>query len=69
MLNNHNYINFETNLEVIHVCNKGRYLNALEEYEIYVTTKSQTDMKGTFNFSSRDLDTVPMKFKQYFNMA
>ena len=35
MLNNHNYTNFETNLEVIHVCNKDQYLNALEEYEIY----------------------------------
>ena len=28
VLINHNYTNFETNLEVIHVCNKGRYLNA-----------------------------------------
>ena len=31
VLNNHNYTNFETNLQVIHVCNKVRYLNALEE--------------------------------------
>ena len=35
MLNNHNYTNFEINLEVIHVCNKGRYLNALVGYDIY----------------------------------
>ena len=35
VLNNHNYTNFETNLEVIHVCNNGRYLNGSEEYEIY----------------------------------
>ena len=27
-------IDFETNMEVIHVLNKGRYLNALEGYEI-----------------------------------
>ena len=35
--NNHNHTDFGTNLKVIHVCSKGRYLNALEKYEIYNT--------------------------------
>ena len=29
------YANFEITMEVIHVCNKGRYLHPLKEYEIY----------------------------------
>ena len=32
---NHSYTNFKTNLKPLHICKKGRYLNALEEYEIY----------------------------------
>ena len=31
---NHNYTNFKTNLIPLHICKKGRYLNALEELSL-----------------------------------
>lgn len=38
---NHNYSNFDKNLEVLHVHNKkGSYLNCLEEFEIYSSMKT-----------------------------
>ena len=36
---NHNYTGFKENMEPIHVCNKGHFLNALEEFEIYKVSK------------------------------
>ena len=32
---NHNYTNLEKNLEPVHLCEKGRLMTAIEEYEIY----------------------------------
>ena len=32
---NHKYTSFNSNLKPIYVCNKGAYMNALEEFEIY----------------------------------
>ena len=32
---NHGYTDFKTNLVPLHICNKGQYMNALEEFEIY----------------------------------
>ena len=37
---NHKYTDIYTNLTPIHYCNKGKYLDTLEEYEIYKQTKS-----------------------------
>lgn len=31
----HSYKDFESNLEPLHLCRKGKYMNTLEEYEIY----------------------------------
>ena len=32
---NHNYTNFEANCKPLHICRKGRYMDAVEEFEIY----------------------------------
>lgn len=32
---NHNYTDFNSNLIPLHVCKKRRFMNALEEFEIY----------------------------------
>jgi predicted GIY-YIG superfamily endonuclease len=42
--NNHNYTGFEENMKILHFHNKkGRYLDCLEEFEIYRTTKTEPD--------------------------
>lgn len=35
MIYNHNYTDFHINLKAIHVCSKGRIMDAPEEFEIY----------------------------------
>lgn len=40
VLNNHNYTNLETNLKPLHICNKGRIMTALEQFEIYKAAKN-----------------------------
>ena len=45
ILHNHNYTEFKSNLILLHVCNKGRYMDAIEEFEIY---------KAYNNINSRD---------------
>lgn len=37
--NNHNYTNFETNFKPLHVCKKGKYMDVMEEFEIYKAFK------------------------------
>ena len=32
---NHNDTNFEANCKPLHICKKGRYMDAVEEFEIY----------------------------------
>ena len=32
---NHNYTDFGTNLKPLHFCSRGRYMNTLEEFEVY----------------------------------
>ena len=32
---NHNYTDFGTNLKPLHFCSRGRYMNALEEFEVH----------------------------------
>lgn len=41
--NNHNYTDFETNLQTLHICKKGKILDAIEEYEIYKSYKIEQD--------------------------
>lgn len=39
----HEYANFETNCRPLHICEKGPYMNTLEEYEIYKAYKLDPD--------------------------
>ena len=38
--NNHSYSSLEENLKPLHLCNKGRTMTTLEQYEIYKATKT-----------------------------
>ena len=63
----HSYTNFSVNLKPIHFCKKGRYMNALEEYEIYKAAKSQKEclLNDMVSFKSNALfDTVIQKLAQ-----
>lgn len=35
MLDSHNYIDFNTNLKALHICQKDRFVGAFKEFEIY----------------------------------
>ena len=37
--NNHNYTDFASNFQPLHICKKGRYMSAVEEFEIYKAFK------------------------------
>ena len=39
----HTHINLETNLDIIHLCNKGRIMDVYEELEIYRATKTDNN--------------------------
>ena len=41
MMHNQNHTDFNTNFKAIHVCGKGRLLDALEEFEIYKSFKDK----------------------------
>ena len=55
--NGHSYLDIHTNLELLHHCKKGKLINALEEFKIYKTIKSNPDilMKNKLNFDSNYL--------------
>lgn len=38
---NHSYNNIENNLDILHVCNKGKLMDCLEEFHIYKAVKSE----------------------------
>lgn len=40
---NHMYTNFDTNCKPLHLCQKGPYMNTLEEYEIYKAYKLESN--------------------------
>ncbi len=39
----HKYSNFEKNVKVLNVCKKGRYLDCVEEFQIYKAVKTEPD--------------------------
>ena len=63
---NHNYTSFDTNLKPIHVCGKGAYLNAREEFEIYKAHNDKYYRKFILNdhlhFKSNPLYDTALKF-------
>ena len=54
---NYNYSDFATILEVINVCNKYRYQNALEDYEIYkyIQKGPNNDLNDQLKFKSNQI--------------
>lgn len=57
MMSNHNYVNFKTNFEALHICKNGRYMNAIEEFEIYRAFKNNANciLNEQLNFQSNVL--------------
>lgn len=55
--NNHNYTSLEENMKPIHICTKGRYMNAREEYEIYRAFKYNQEniLNEQLDFKSNQL--------------
>ena len=53
---NHHYTDFTTNLEAVYFCKKGKYMNALEEFEKYKELKNYSNlMNDKLNFESNYL--------------
>ena len=54
MVCNHNYTDFDTNCKPLHLCNKGRHMNAAEEFEIYWAFKCNPSnmLNDQLNFKS-----------------
>ena len=54
---NHNYTDFDNNFIPLYVCNKGRYMNAAEEFEIYKDFKTNQNivLNDQLDFKSHDL--------------
>lgn len=48
-LHNHNYTDFKSNLVPLHICNKGRFMNALEELEIYNAYSNDSSREFVLN--------------------
>ena len=47
--NNHNYTDFASNFQPLHMCKKGRYMSAVEEFEIYKAFKETNTQKVLLN--------------------
>jgi hypothetical protein len=63
----HNYGSFSDSLEPLHFCGKGRYMDALEEYEIYKAANLHKErlLNDMISFKSNALfDTVLRRLSQ-----
>lgn len=61
ILKNHNYTDFSNNCKVLHTCNKGRYMYAAEELEIYRGFKNDPNniLNDQLDFKSNQIyDTI-----------
>ena len=64
----HNYNSFESNFKAIHICDKGLFMNAVEEFEIYQAFKFESDnvLNEQLDFRSHYLyDTILNKTKRH----
>lgn len=71
--NNHNYTDFDTNFKPLHLCKKGRFMDALEEFEIYKAFQQskRTDnlqdggviLNDQLNFGSNSLYDTAIKIQ------
>ena len=55
--NNHRYTSCAKNLKPLHICNKGRIMSALEEFEIYKASRTQKNLvlNDQLSFNSNSL--------------
>ena len=57
MTYNHTYTDFDSNFLPLYLCNKGRYMNAAEEFEIYKAFKTNQSnvLNDQLDLKSHDL--------------
>jgi len=68
--NQHNYTDIDNNLEVLHLChNKRRYLNVIEEYEIYKSVKKEPNfvLNDKSSFQSNIIYNTAVKISDSLN--
>ena len=58
MMHNHNDTDISTNFKSIHVCGKGRLMEALEEFEIYKSFKDK-------NINSNSILNEQLRFQSH----
>lgn len=69
MINNHNHTEFDTNLRALHICQKSRFMDALEGFEMYNAFKNKNNSNNNAgdNILNNQLcsqsNTVPYSFK------
>jgi hypothetical protein len=70
---NHSYNDFRTNLKPLHFCSKGRYMNTLEEFEIYKAFRDNSTKPHVLNdqllFKSNVLYDTALKYRDNKNQA
>ena len=61
--NNHKYTSIEENMQLIRYCKKGKFMSAIEEFEIYKQTKKDPDklLNDQLNFNSNQLYDTAIK--------
>ena len=68
MDNNHSYTDFTTNFQPLHICRKGNYMNAIEEYEIYKAYKNKKTeeviLNDQLNFQSNLLYDTAIRIQK-----
>ena len=71
MDSNHNYTNLATNLAPLHVCKKGRYMDAAEEFEIYKAHKLYPEhlLNDHLNFHSNALYDTALQVSERLRLA
>ena len=62
--NNHNYTNINKNLEALYYCKKGKYMNAVEEFFIYVEYQKNPHLllNDQLNFNTNYLYDTAIKY-------
>ena len=60
---NHSYTDFRTNLKPLHFCSKGRYMNTLEEFEVYKAFRDTNTKPHILN------DQLLFKYNVLYNTA
>ena len=70
---NHNYTDFTTNFQPLHICKKGRYMSAVEEFEIYKAFKNKNTkevlLNEQLNFQSNSLYDTAIRLQNEVHSA